>query len=382
MRNKFFELIDLSIEDIPLSKTDVQSIKIYQSIHDIGLITEVYFNDITDIATNLPIKGGESIKFQFRDVYGKEVFLDCVSISFNPLIKIGQKDSYSYLKFIEKKAFTLMTKRSNKFYENVLISKIVSELSSDIEVLTTNENISVLNPGWSLNKFIQYLKQVSENKKYEGNYKFFETFDSINFFPLAKIIDVESVQTYVINDRNPNYRYNIIKLDETQNFNYLETEFWNIKNNRFVQYNPDSKEIIKTDRTFSDYNQKSSSLGQGIILRETERSDQKLNAVSFFNGQINSQYDIDAIDGEYQKRIEVLLNGDLSLQAGSLINIALLDRYKQTEFNKENAGVWLVEKLSYNITQDDFKIYARLVKNASYEGTRNSGKIISPDILI
>ena len=62
MKNNYFEVQKFTIDGVVLAFNELKSFVIYSGIDSIGLQISILYNDITDLKTNLPLKGGELIE--------------------------------------------------------------------------------------------------------------------------------------------------------------------------------------------------------------------------------------------------------------------------------------------------------------------------------
>lgn len=381
MKNNYFEVQKFTIDGIDVAFNELKSFTIYSDIDSIGLQISILYNDITDLKTNLPLKGGELIELLLQDKYGKVINHKYVLTSIDEISnKTVTKDSLIKLNGITEDSFKLITQRLYTSYLNKTPSEIVSDIDSKIDTQQTSNKGDFLCPGWSKNKFIQYLTKVAFNDK-GSNFLFYEDIDGMKFKSLNELLNITDTYAFDINNRNEQYRYNIHSLEEINNFNVLENTYQNMYINTFVSYNPNKKIIEKTIIDSTKLENKK--LGKGAIINDKilEYQTPSRSSLAFHDiDTFTSQSEHDIIFNGYSKRLDLLLNGDLERVVGEVIFINRTNRIKQNEFDNENAGTWIIEKIAYHFSNSDFKMKVRVTRNSVYDAPIKTKNPISLNI--
>jgi len=389
MKNNFYEIIELSLSDYPLDVTGVRKIIFYNSIESTGTVVEMYYNDISSLVDTLPIMGGETLKINIVDQYQNEIDLEFVLTDFS---HIYQKDGlHSVVKFkaIEKKSLLLSTERINKYWEQTTISTIIEEIDDTIEIEQTSNKqiVDILIPGWSKTKTISYLSNIAFSDTYGSYYLFFQTIEGkMLFIPINKMFDINEVNAYQLNNRNPYYRYNIHEMDVTRNVDVISNMYDNVFEKEYVTYIPDMKTTITKNINLTDTMNDVIDLESGSIIgNDLEQLSQNIKtheAIPFYDPlSIEPQTKNQIQYNIFQKEIEVLLNGDFGVKVGDVLFLDLKDIRQHTEQNKIRAGCWAIKNIAYHISDGDFKIKARLVRESIYESEKDyPGKILNVSI--
>ncbi len=382
MKTNFFELIELTVNDNPIDSAYIYSFTIFSSIEQPALQFQVAFNDKMDMRTLVPLKGGEAIVFSVVDQFEQKVDLNFTVTKVEVLTqKIS--DATVVLKAVSTNGLLLASQRVHASYENTP-SKIVQSVAPFVKVTETTGEFPVTASGWTKTKLIQKLSQLAFNEKYKAMYMFYENLTGTYFKPLNELLDVKEVMTYTINDNNTNNRYNIIEWTENKAFDITASAHENMYNNTYVHYNPETKRIYSSQVKAKDVATETASLGKGQVFKDDLAETQGTKLVPYIiesEGQFYPKAHNTMGFALYTKKMQALLNGDLSVQVGSLINVNMIDRYNPSEFASETAGLWLVEKASYHFTPEEFKMKLQVTKNATYSGdSLNGGKIVNPTV--
>lgn len=381
MKNDFFELIDLSVNNNVIPSEYITNFIIFSSIEIPALQFSLEFNDKMDMRTVIPLKGGELLKLSVVDIYEQKVDLN-FTVTKVTVVSQKESDAYVVLKAVSTNGLSLASQRIHASYE-ATPSEVVKAIAPFINVTPTIGSYPVNASGWSKSKLLRKLTQLAFNEKYKAMYVCYENLNGIHFKPMNELLSVKTVNSYKINDDNPHYRYNIIEWNETKAFDTSKQSTDGNYDNTYVHYNPDTKKIYSKQVNITDAATESASLGKGqsfvdqsesmgtklvpfIMEAEDEFYPKAYNAMSF---------------ALYTKKMEAMMNGDLSVQVGGLINISMTDRYNKSEFANETAGLWFIEKMSYYFTPDEFKMKLQVTKNATYNGeTTNGGLIVNPTV--
>jgi len=388
LKTPLFNIIDLSINDIPISKIDIVGLHLYVSIDSLASKLKLAFYDRGNIIGELPLKGGETVNLIIEDKYGTNISRSFILTEYRLAMKNDQSSFITEISALSETGFLMATDRIYKSWANKKPSDIVFDLNDTIEIEPTSNTLEqFVCPGWTVVKALQKLTELSYSDKYKSPYLCFEnTSGDILYTPVNKLLEVNKVNAYKPKNANPFYRYNILDMKQISNFDVLGQSFENPFKNKYISYNPDKKDIETTD-VLSDelIGNDVKALNKGSIY-----SNQLFDLVNVRQNVI-PWYDYDtfipqtinkAVYGLYEKRIDLLLNGDLNLNPGDVIFLDIKDNQKLTEFSKDQAGNWMIEKIAFHFTNADFKVKVRLMKESTFidEKTWTGPRILKADI--
>lgn len=349
------------LDEYDINSDNILTVNIFNNIEQIGYSLIITLNDVTDIKNKKPIKGGETLQLTLIDRYENEFTKEFTLIDVNELDRINEYKAVIKLSFVSKEAYSLSTKRDYSYY-NDTISNIVKKYNDFIDEVPTTLKKAVVIPGFTRTKAIQYMMTnfTKSHVCYENNEGF--VFSDINTL-LDKDVDIEN--TYDIVTKNPYYRYKIVSWDEVQVFKSLDDAYNNIYNNTYVTYNPNSKTIESSNKTIDSESQEIIQLGDGNNYSDVLLED------------INTKYNIKPYDASmlanstktfemFNKKLVILINGDLNVQVGVVIDITVMDRFNN-DYNNLVNGEYLITKVAHHINQSDYYTKIEVSKNTYYK---------------
>lgn len=346
----------------------------------IGLHLEILINDETDIKSALPIVGGETLQLTILDAHNNQIDKEFKVISYKGTSNASDNNNPLFLELVEKEAFELLYTREYKNYNDIKISDLLKELlPKDSDIEETKNEISILNPNWSKNKFIQKLTDRAINTKDNISFLFYQDYNNFYFKSLDTIIEEHSanVNDYVFDNYNPSYRYNIVDMKETSKPNYLSDQVYNTTNNEYVAYNPDAKDYKRVKLKEEDIDNKKLGKGKNQSKESLERKNKKITVVDYFNDDdIENTIKNDIVFKSYNKKMELLLNFDIEVVPGSLLNILIPAKHDSTELNKVLSGKWLVSKVAHQANLVTAHTKVEVIKNAFYDGEEKNKNVV------
>lgn len=358
MNNQFFTLQKLYINDYDLNGINIISLGIFYNIEQIGSSLEIIFNDTTDIRNKLPIKGGEIIDIlivdRFDNKFKKKFIL-------TKIFKVNDMNEYNQVYKIQAlsyESFKLGINRDYSCYTNT-VSNIVAKYIQDIEDLNKTHSINqIIIPGFTHIKSIQYMID-----NFTKDHICFEKNENFVFSSLKDLL-VKSENTYKYDTQNPYYRYNIIEDIELNNFNTIKEANKNIYNNTYVTYNPNNKSIESINKSIED--EIDTSLGKGLNYSEQVKEDinTKYNLIPYSYDALNNS---NRVYNHFNKKREALLNGDLNIQIGDVIELNLLERYGNQTKDKLLGGDYLISKVAHHFNSESYYTKVEVLKNSYYK---------------
>lgn len=378
------EIITLSIandsQEIDIPIYNLYNIILRNRLDAIGIHMELLINDETDIYSSLPIKGGEVIHIIVDDSHGNQIDKEFKIINARAEVNKSEINSLFYIEAVEAEAFELLYTRLHQNWNETKISDIVTELVPDAEVEATKNKVSITNPNWSINKFVQKLTDKAINSKGDISYLFYQDYDAIRFTSLDTVIDENDneVNDYVFDDYNPSYRYNVLDWKDTSRTNFLDDQAYNVSNNQYIAYNPDKKEFSTIEKKTDDISNTKMGKASHQSKDIRERKNKKVTIVDYhgdedFENTINN----DIIFKEYNISMDLLLNFDIGLKVGSIVNLLIPTKYNSTELNQVNTGKWIVSKVIHQFNPSLSHTKVEVIRNASYDGEdKTKGKIV------
>lgn len=379
------EIITLSISndertvDIPLY--NMYNAIIRNRIDAIGLHLELLFNDETDLKNIMPIKGGEIIHVNVQDAHGNQLDKEYKLSNIYALGNANDNENATIIHAIEKEAFDLFFTRKYQNFNDKKISDVLKDiLPKGSEIEETKNTINITNPNWSINKFVQKLANRAINTKGNISYLFFQDAEGFKFKSLETIIEEnkESAKDYVFDNYNPDYRYNVIDWYDKSKPDYLANQVRNVSNNKYVAYDPDSKGFKSKEVKTKDL--ENTKLGKGVTHAEEvrERENKKVVVVDYygdddFDNVVNNQ----VIFRSYNKSMELLINFDLEVKVGSVLNLLIPAKNDSTELSNTQAGKWIVKRLAHQFNTVNAYTKVEVIRNGSYNDTvKQKGKIV------
>lgn len=360
MKNNSIEVQNISINDYILDSKNIQLISVYNSIDQVGYTMEMVYNDITNMKNLIPIKGGESVKMVFIDVFKTKVKKTFILRTIKELSDPELESRTIHMTFITEDAFHLGTDRVYSSY-NTTVSNIIKKYIPQVQDENpTSENIQVLIPGFTKTKAIRYLRQFTDN------YFLFENNTGFKYSNVEDLL-ITSPDIYKFESNNRKSRYFIIGSKEIQLFNTISETYDNIYNNIYKTYNPGTKTIDTKTSNIKDEQTVLKTLGSG----ENYSSDINGNLepkITMFGYSENILKYSKIVDLMFNKKFEILLNGDLALEVGNTINLKTKDKFTN--------GLYLITKVAHHIDAKDFHTKLEVQKNALFKGDITSNVVI------
>lgn len=359
MKNQFLRIQRIQLEDYEIDTTNVKTISIFNNIDNIGYILEIVFNDITDIKNKLKIKGGETLKFIAFDEENARFKKEFIVNKIQEIAKMNEYNVITKLSLISKDSYFLSVNRDYNYY-NETISDIVKKYIPTIEDENpTDTRYSVIIAGFSKTKAIQYM--ISNFTK---SHILFENVENFVFSDLNNLL-VKGELEYVESNTNPLYRYSLIDIKEIEIFNSMNEAYNNIYKNVNISLDLDRDEIVTNSITIQDIQESENILGSGDNFSENINNgiDSRFNLVPYSPNVLNNNsktYDI------FNKKYEILVYGNFSLEIGKTIEIRFKDRFN-SNINSQLNGTYLITKLAHSINEKEFYTKMEVSKNSYFK---------------
>ena len=353
MKNNSIEVQNIILNDYIIDSKNVQKISIYNSIDQIGFTMEIIYNDITDIKNKMPLKGGEKLEIVYEDIFKTKVKKTLVLRTVKRLNDPLMESNIIQMTFITEDAFLLGVNRVYSSYNDTVSNIIKKYIPDVVDKIPTTEKIQVVIPGFPKTKAIKYLNQFTDN------YFLFENNTEFQYSNIEDLL-IPADDVYKFTSNNRKDRYFIIDSKEIQMFNTINETYENIYNNVYKSYNPDSKSIIQKTSNIVDEQKNLKTLGSGENFSDNILADLTPKITMFGYTENILEYS-KVLDLMFNKKYELLLNGDLSLEVGKTINLQTKD--------KLNTGLYLITKVAHHIDAKDFYTKLEVQKNAYYKGS-------------
>lgn len=385
-----FKTQKIELGSYDLRSENIIKLAMFNNIDIIGMSLEIILNDKTDIKNKLPIKGGEILSIIFVDKYANKIKKDFILTNVVNLDNINEWNNVIQLSFITKESYILSTKRDYS-YHNDTISNIIKKYTTFTDETPTTTMREVIIPGFTYTKAIQYMIA-----NFTKSHLCFETNDGYLFSDIEDLIkpeetkskdkistkdqeenkkitkkeEIEAEETdykyKIINDRSNLYgRYVVVSWNEIQVFNTINDGYKNIYDNTYVVYDPNNKTVKSSRKTIIEEQKEVVMLGSGDNYNEDiiENVNTKYGLKPYSENVLENSgntYDL------FNKKLEILINGDLNVQVGSVIEIEIGDKFNNNT-NITTNGSYLVTKLAHHINQSEFMTKLEVSKNAYFK---------------
>lgn len=344
------------------NSSDNLNITIFNNIDGIGETLELIFNDINDIKTKFPISGGEEIELTLKDIYENEYSKTFILTKISELKKVNELNVLTVLKGITKESFLLSIKRDYSCY-NDSVSNIITKYSTFTDTNKLTDINQIVIPGFTYIKAIQYMIW-----NFTKNHICFENNNGFVFSSIEDLLKVDVGESkyvmYKPESSVSTYRYNILDYNEKPIVNVMNDTYDNIYKNNYITYNPSSKtiesitktaedEVDKTLGNWTNYSQK--------ILEDINTKNTLLPYYSNVLANSNKYYDF------FNLRYELLINGDLNLQVGNVLELEFPERLTSAVNNRVTGGKYIITKTSHHISGSEFLTKIEISKNNRLE---------------
>jgi len=383
MKNEFYSIEEFRIDDVPVENRLIKSLALFLDIDKLGIQLDCIFNDQINMKTTKPIKMGETITLTIVDRWEKRFRKKFILTAFNVISENSLRDVDVNLKAVSEIGFTSMSQRVASSYEGTP-SDLVKQLLGDVEITQTDNVVQLLSPGWTRTKFIEHLSRLAYSKVYGGMFLCWEDFDSVKFKSLNDIFkNQKTVNSFLTNNRNAFYRYNIIEHKEFTTGNFSKSSNGNQFNRTYASYDPDTKQLVTKSVKLADDGKDFNRLGKGQNFSDVAMEMQGVRPIlvgHFDEGTMQVKYENQMRFSEFDNRMHIMVNGDFTNNPGTLINIDAQARYEQTEFDVAMGGLWLIEKVACHFVGQDFIQKIQVTRNASYNYDSKNSKVVNPKV--
>lgn len=387
-----FKTQKIELGDYDLRSENIIKMALFNTIDRIGIGLELVINDKTDIKNKSPIKGGEKLSIIFTDRYDNKLKKDLILTNVENLDSINDWNNVIQLSFVTKDSYIMSTKRDYS-YHNGTISDIIKKYGEFTDTTPTTEIRDVVIPGFTYTKAIQYM--ISNFTKSHICYEANENYVFTDIEDLLVVEEVDETKTstkeqeektnntketkttaeeaeekdadtiYRINYKNPHSRYGVLSWKEVQVFNTINDGYKNIYDNTYISYDPSTKTVVSSRKTIDTEEKEVTRLGTGPSYNEDiiENVNTKFSIKPYSEKVLENSsntYDL------FNKKLELLMNGDLNIQIGALVDIEIRDKFNNDVNNTTN-GQYIVTKLAHHIDQKEFLTKVEVSKNAFFK---------------
>lgn len=351
-----------SVKEYPIGQSsDIHNLTIFNNIDGIGESLEIIFNDVNDLKTKFPILGGEDIELALVDNHGNTYEKTFILTKITELQKENETNVFTIIKGVSKKSYLMSIKRDYSCY-NLSISDIIKKYGEFKDENPLTEINQIIIPGFTYTKAIQYMIW-----NFTKNHICFENNNEFVFSSLEDLIKVEAKDTYILYKQESNqtfYRYNILDYNEKPIVNVMSDGYENLYKNNYITFNPATKSIESIEKTAKD--EVDTNMGSWVNFSEKilEEINTKHNLVPYYTSALdnsNKYYDF------FNLRYEILLNGDLNVQVGQIINLEFPERLTSGVNNRVTGGKYIITKTSQHIAGQEFLTKVEISKNNRLE---------------
>lgn len=356
-----FILKDKAKEYNLADSSDNLNITIFNNIDGIGESFELVFNDINDIKTKFPISGGEEIEIIMKDIHNNEYSKIFILTKISEMKRVNETTVLTVLRGVSKDSFLLAVNRDYSCY-NDSISNIIKKYNSFKDENPLQDSYQIVIPGFTYTKAIQYMIW-----NFTKNHICFENNTEFIFSSLDDLIKKEAKDTYVLYKQEKSvstYRYNVMDYNEKPIVNIMNDSYDNIYKNNYITYNPNTKNIENINKTSLDEIDKNMGNWNNYSEVILESINTKNNIIPYYENALNNSnkfYDY------FNLRYELLINGDLNVQVGSVINLEMIERLTSKVNNRVTGGKYIVTKTSHHIDGSEFLTKIEICKNNRLE---------------
>jgi hypothetical protein len=376
----YYQIQQFKIGDVDVGEEFIKSISIYCDVNSIGVTIKTLINDVYSMKDKLPVKGGEVIKVILIDSFENEFKKEFILTHWETPTQEDPQNQTTMIKGISKVAFELLN-NFGAVEAKGKISDIVSKLVKGIEVTQTQGEIDTFNP-WSHAKFIYWLSKFAQNQKYGGGFLFYEDFEKFHFQALDEIISKQtSVNNFYQSLLNPNYKWDILEYEYDKNVDVFSLGTSNIFSQQYSVVNVAKKEVKRVNYKVDEADMKY--LGKGKLFDNSFKLNNTTTHIPLELGQdflINGYLKFQNVFKTYAKRLYIVVNGDFTYFPGMLINVTVEERYEASDFNVEDNGIYMIEKIADYLDGERHYMKLSLIRNASYNYKTTNKNIISPKI--
>lgn len=359
INNAFIKIQKLTISDYNINSNNIVLISMFNNIEQIGYTLEISLNDISDIRGRLPIKGGETISLIFIDQYENKIKKDFILTRALDIAKVNESNQLIKLSAISKDSFYLSVKRDYSTYNNS-ISDVFKKYCTYTDNTSSSEKYQIIIPGFTYTKSIQYILN-----NFTKSNVFYEVNDKFEYSDINDLL-IEGTNTYEYDSSNPYYRYNIVDSEELSIQDGAMESYKNIYKNNYVTFNPNTKSIDREDKTIETESLENNLQGTGKNYSEEiyKNINYKYNIVPYTSTALR---DKTIFFKMFNKKFNILINGDLNLQVGQVIKIDNKLRLSNNEPSKLSSGDYIVTKVAHHITQNSFDTKIEVAKNSYFK---------------
>ena len=368
MKNFSIEIQDATLNGYQLDTANFQQFTIFNSIDQLGITCEILYNDVTDVKGKMPLKGGEELTIHLIDQFGGKLKKTMILRSVKQVKKLNDENAVIFMTFITKEGFFLGVNRAyDSFFEKTISEIIKKYLPTIDDKKPTTDKLSIVIPGFSQTKAIKYALEFT------NNYIVFEGAEKFIMSPIEMLL-VPSSKSYSFTSDNEKAKDYLIDSKEVQIFDANNEAYENIYNNVYKAYDPNTKSIISSTKKIDELQTKVKTLGTGENFSSgiLQTIKPKVSMLPYHPGVMDIDRKADSL---FNKKYEVLVNGNLDLKVGDTINIMYMERYN-TEPNKMLNGLYLITKLAHHIGVKDFYTKLEIQKNAYFKGGITSNSVL------
>lgn len=351
------------VKEYNLSESnDNLNITIFNNIDGIGESFELIFNDINDIKTKFPISGGEEIELILKDIYNTEYSKIFILTKISELKKTNETNVLTVLRGVSKESYLLGIRRDYSCY-NSSISEIIKKYSNFTDKNPLTDINQIVIPGFTYTKAIQYMIW-----NFTKNHICFENNSGFVFSSVEDLIKEDVGESkyvlYKSESSNQSYRYNTLDYNEKPIVNVMSDGYDNIYKNNYISYNPSTKSIENISKTAEDEIDKTMGGWNNFSQKVLEEINIKNHIIPYYNNALsnsNKYYDF------FNLRYELLINGDLNVQVGNVIELEIPERLTSGINNRVTGGKYLVTKTAQHISGNEFLTKIEISKNNRLE---------------
>ncbi len=341
-----------------LDSINIKYITMYNSIDQLGYILKIDYNDITDVKNKFPLKSGESLRLTLIDYFNNEFQKEFVLSKVQEISNIDEQNRFIQLSFISKESYYLSINRAYDSFIDTPLNICRRYIPSLTSLNTPTKMLNIISPGFTYSKLIKYLQTFTYDFVYERNTDYVYT-------DVDSLVQQEPIRDYDFYSTNSFSRTLIIDYQEIKVFDAVKEGYENDYKRNNIYFNPNTKTFEQQNHTINTVQDSTFTLGSGANF-STEIQD-NINTINTHKIFYEDGLSITSITNLFNKKYELLLYGDVSLQVGDVMNIRYKERFNDNP-NPLLNGRYVISKLAHHIDGKNFYTKVQVSKNAYFKG--------------
>lgn len=388
--SKFTVYIIFGDQTVNIETAAIEDLYFIEDIFSYSIVGKLQFNDRQGLLEFGPLTGNEKIGIVYGVDQDVERVFDIYKI--NRIIpswsNANAKENFIEVVFVDDIFYKLTNRKYSKSWKNKKISKIVSDISTDILEMDNfdkwEDSIDNLEcfyiPFWTPKKTIDWLiKRGRGSLSRKPGFLFYRNFRGLNFITLESLLQQSRLMEigwdgsgFYRFEGSSKYPYNKIigyEMSGLDNMGRME-----LKGATQKGYNFKKKKLINKKYTYDDGISQFTLLGERSLF--TDISDSNVHNV--ITGESNERiidniyYDNWIKTYSMQQILSIVVHGHEQRYTGGLIEVEWPSSHEKEVYNKNYAGKYLVKSITHQFASGipTYRQKMTLIKNA-FEGSDN-----------